>query len=199
MSRRFIAAVAFGILLPAIAAVAQQQPPAGQKFTMGAIIDRGFKFNQQSLLEAAEKMPEADYSFKPTPQMRPFGQLVSHVALAQFGSCSALKGQEDPHKGDKEEAIKTKSEAVALLKASSELCKDAFSSVNESNLNELVKAGPNEVARGLFVTSTNSHGQEMYGTMAVYLRLKGIVPPTTEHQEEQKKAAEAKKAASSGK
>ena len=194
MSKRFIAAVSLTVLLGALFAVAQQ-PPAGQKFTMGAVVERGFKYNQDNLIAAAEKMPEADYSFKPTPQMRPFGQLVTHVALAQFGSCSALKGQPDPHKDDKEEAYKSKTDAVALLKASSALCKDAFSEVNEGNMNELVKAGQNEVARGLFVTGTNSHGQEMYGTMAVYLRLKGITPPTTEAQEAAAKKAAAEKEA----
>ena len=193
MSKRIIAAAVLGASLLGLCVFAQQQPPAGQKFTMGAIVERGFKYNQDNLIAAAEKMPETDYAFKPTPQMRPFGQLVTHVALAQFGSCTALKGQENPHKDDKEEAYKSKAEAVALLKASSALCKDAFTQVNEGNLNELVKAGPNEVARGLFVTSTNSHGQEMYGTMAVYLRLKGITPPTTEAQEAAQKKAAAEK------
>ena len=187
-----------GVAMPLLA----QQAPEGQKFTVASsIVQRGYKNTQRNLLEAAEKMPEADYSFKPTPQMRPFSQLVAHVALAQFGTCSTLKGQPDPHKDDKEENIKTKSEAVALLKASTALCDDAFAGLTDENMHELVKAGKNEAARGLFVTGTNSHGQEMYGTMAVYLRLKGIVPPTTEREEAQKKAAEEqqKKSGSSGK
>ena len=52
----------------------------------------------------------------------------------------------------------------------------------------LVKAGNNQAAKGLFLAGTNSHGNEMYGTMAVYLRLKGIVPPTTERQNAAKKS-----------
>lgn len=199
MTRRILMTIALAaVAMPLLA----QQAPEGQKFTVASsIVQRGYKNTQRNLLEAAEKMPEADYSFKPTPQMRPFSQLVAHVALAQFGTCSTLKGQPDPHKDDKEENIKTKSEAVALLKASTALCDDAFAGLTDENMHELVKAGKNEAARGLFVTGTNSHGQEMYGTMAVYLRLKGIVPPTTEREEAQKKAAEEqqKKSGSSGK
>lgn len=194
MSRRCIAALSLAFLFCSLLAAAQQ-PPSGQKFTVASsIVERGYKNTQRNLTEAAEKMPEADYSFRPTPQMRPFSQLVAHVALAQFGTCSTLKGQPDPHKDDKEENVKTKSEAVALLKASTSLCNEAFAGLTDENMHELLKAGNNEAARGLFVTGTNSHGQEMYGTMAVYLRLKGITPPTTEREEAQKKAAAAKEA-----
>ena len=194
MSRRCIAALTLSFLFCSLIAAAQQ-PPSGQKFTVASsIVERGYKNTQRNLTEAAEKMPEADYSFKPTPQMRPFSQLVAHVALAQFGTCSTLKGQPDPHKDDKEENFKTKSEAVALLKASTALCDEAFAGLTDENMHELLKAGNNEAARGLFVTGTNSHGQEMYGTMAVYLRLKGITPPTTEREEAYKKAAAAKEA-----
>lgn len=190
MSKRLIAAISMAVFFGALFAAAQQPPVKGQKFLVASsIVERGYRGIQRNLTEAAEKMPDTDYSFKPTPQMRPFSQLVAHVALAQFGSCSTFKGQPDPHKDDKEEAIKTKAEAIGLLKASTALCNDAFSTLTDENMHELVKAGDFEVSRGLFVTGTNSHGNEMYGTMAVYLRLKGIVPPTTEREEAQKKAA----------
>jgi uncharacterized damage-inducible protein DinB len=185
-----------GLVVAQQAAQQPAQPPARQSFPMAASILRGYHGVQRNLAEAAEKMPEADYSFKPRPEMRPFSQLVSHVALSQFGTCSLLKGQPDPHKDDKEENIKTKSEAVALLKASTALCDQAFEGLTDQSMVEMVSAPQNDLARGLAVTGTNSHGNEMYGTMSVYLRLKGLVPPTTERAEAAKKEAEAKKAQS---
>jgi hypothetical protein len=196
MSKRWIAVLTLPIILCSLLAVAQQ-PPTGQKFTVASsIVQRGYKGLQRNLTEAAQKMPDADYSFRPTPQMRPFSQLVAHVALAQYGTCAQLLGQPDVHEKDKEENIKTKSEALALLKASTALCDQAFAGLTDENMHDLIKSPQynNEVARGLFVTGTNSHGNEMYGTMAVYLRLKGIVPPTTEREEAQKKAAAEKEA-----
>jgi len=193
MSKRWIAALTLLIVCCSLVAVAQQ-PPTGQKFTMASSMQRGYHNIQRNLAEAAEKMPDADYSFKPTPTMRPFSQLVAHVALSQFGTCSAVKGQADPHEKDKEETIKTKADALALLKASTALCDDALAKVTDDNLNELVASHGNEFARGLGLSGTNSHGNEMYGTMAVYLRLKGITPPSTERQEAAKKAADAKEA-----
>jgi len=197
--RTLAIAVLTMMLLSSVVAFSQQSqqpapPPAKQKFQLAESAMRGYHGIERNLIEAAEKMPDADYSFKPTPDMRPFSQLVSHVALSQFFSCSRMKGQDNPHKDDKEENIKTKSDAVALLKASTALCDDAFSGINEQNFTEILVTPQVDVAKGLIVASTNSHGNEMYGTMAVYLRLKGLVPPTTERAEAAKKEADAKKA-----
>ena len=191
MSNRWIAGISLLVAAGCMTAVAQQMPK-GQKFTMASSMQHGYHMLQQNLLEAAEKMPEADYSFRPTPQVRPFGQLVSHVALSQFQTCSRLKGMDNPHANEKEEAVTKKADAVALLKASTTLCDEAFGSITDDNLAELVKAGPNEASRGLFLAGTNSHGNEMYGTMAVYLRLKGIVPPTTEREMKMKSESSGK-------
>jgi uncharacterized damage-inducible protein DinB len=177
-----------------LVAVSQTQPAAKQSFQMVPSALRGYHNLQRNLTEAAEKMSEADYAFKPTPEMRPFSQLVAHVALAQFGNCSVLKGQTNPHEKDKEETYKTKPEALALLKASTALCDEAVGSITDQNMLELIPMPQGEVARGLMLTGTNSHGNEMYGTMSVYLRLKGIVPPSTERAQQAAKAAAEKEA-----
>jgi uncharacterized damage-inducible protein DinB len=181
-----IAPVAAAAQAPAAAPVAA---PAPQTFTLSGNMIRGYQNLQRNLLEAAEKMPEAGYSFRPTTEVRPFGQLVAHVALSQFGTCAALKGEtEGPHKADKEDAVRTKADLVALLKESTAYCDPALTSLKDEEMTALVKSGTNQAAKGLFLAGTNTHGNEMYGTMAVYLRLKGIVPPTTERQNAAKKS-----------
>jgi hypothetical protein len=166
-----------------------QTPPAPQTFTLSGNLIRGYQNVQRNLLEAAEKMPETNYAFKPTAEIRPFGQLIAHVALSQFGTCAALKGDTaGPHKDDKEEAPLTKTQLVALLKESTAYCDPAFTALKDEDMTTLVKSGNNQVAKGLFLAGTNAHGNEMYGTMAVYLRLKGIVPPSTERQNAAKKS-----------
>jgi hypothetical protein len=188
MTKMLIGASAL-LLAGAITLPARQTPPAQrQTITMAAGLLRGYHGMQRNLLEAAEKMPEADYAFKPTAEIRPFGQLVAHVALSQFGGCAVLKGEANPKKAEKEEQTRTKAEHIALLKASTAYCDSVFDAMTDQALVELVKSGPNEVAKGLMLAGTNGHANEMYGTMAVYLRLKGIVPPTTERQNQQKKS-----------
>jgi hypothetical protein len=185
-----VPALAVVLALPSLAAAqAPATPAAPQTFTLSGNLTRGYQNVQRNLLEAAEKMPEASYSFKPTPDVRPFGELVAHVALSQFGTCSALKGDEaPPHKADKEDAPRTKAELVALFKESTAYCDPVLTTLKDEDMTALVKAGQNQVAKGLFLAGTNTHGNEMYGTMSVYLRLKGIVPPTTERQNAAKKS-----------
>lgn len=48
------------------------------------------------ILAAAEQMPEADYGFKPAPEVRSFGQLLGHAANAQFMFCAAALGESSP-------------------------------------------------------------------------------------------------------
>ena len=177
----------------AIASVTGAQQPDKQDpkiFTLSGEMLRGYQGVQRNLVEAAEKMPEADYGFKPTPEIRPFGQLVAHAALTQFGTCSLLKGEPSPRKDEKEDAPRTRAEAIALLKASAEYCDPLVTPLTDTTMPEMVKAKDMQVAKGLLPASLISHGQEMYGTMAVYLRLKGIVPPTTERQAQEGKKSQ---------
>ena len=177
------------LLLPAVSAPQAPAPAAPQTFTLSGNMIRGYQNLQRNLTEAAEKMPDTAYSFKPTTEVRPFGQLVAHVALSQFGTCAALKGEATaPHKDDKEDAARSKAELVGLLKESTAYCDPLLTALKDEDMTTLVKAGQNQVAKGLFLAGTNTHGNEMYGTMAVYLRLKGIVPPSTERQNAAKKS-----------
>jgi DinB superfamily len=181
--------LAFTTLLaaPLFAFAQSSQPAAPQTITFAAQLNRGFQNVQRNVLEAAEKMPEANYSFKPTPEIRPFGELIAHTALTQFFNCAALKGTDAPHKDDKEDAPRTKAELMALMKESSDYCTPIFAALKDEDLPALVKVQNNQIAKGVLIAGANTHGNEMYGTIAVYLRLKGIVPPTTERQNAAKK------------
>jgi len=184
------ATLACALALPAPAAAqAPAAPAAPQTFTLSGNMIRGYQNLQRNLTEAAEKMPEENYSFRATPDVRPFGELIAHVALSQFGTCAALKGDAaGPHKGEKDDATRTKAELVALLKESTSYCDPAITALKDEDMTALTKSGANQVAKGLFLAGTNTHGNEMYGTMAVYMRLKGLVPPTTERANAAKKS-----------
>ena len=166
----------------AVHLAAQSAPPPGQKLTLASQAIGGYNAIQRDLLEAAELMPEADYLFKPTPEMRPFGQLIAHVALSQFGFCSFLQGGPSPKAAEKEETLRSKMVLIALLKESATFCNPHVTAMTDEGMLQLVKVGPVEGARGLVPVGLSVHGNEVYGTIAVYLRLKGIVPPTTARQ-----------------
>ena len=163
-------------------AAAQSPSPTGQKLTLSGQTISAYNGIQRDLLEAAELMPEADYLFQPTPDTRPFAQLISHVALSQFGACSFLQGGPSPKAAEKEETPRSKVVLIALLKESTAFCNPLVNAMTDEGMVQLIKVGPNEGARGLVLVGLSVHGNEVYGTIAVYLRLKGIVPPTTARQ-----------------
>jgi hypothetical protein len=169
-------------------ATAFAQPPGaggqgGQKFSLATSLQRGYANLKMNLTQEAEKMPEADYSFKPgsTSDVRPFGHVMAHVAEAQFGQCSAVNGVPNPMQGKQlEQELKTKAEIVKALADSFALCDTAFSSTTDENAVQFVKQGPNEMTRAAALYGVLVHGNEIYGTGAVYLRSKNIIPPSTE-------------------
>jgi hypothetical protein len=191
MYKASVSVLMFTLFVMPGASAAQDKPaPSGKTFTMSGELLRAYQNTQRDLTEAAEKMPEEHYGFRPTPDIRPFGQIVAHVALSQFGTCAALKAAPSPRKDEKEEASRTKTETIALLKASTEYCNPIVNAITEKTMTELTKVGEkgdNQAAKGLLPTSLVVHGMETYGTLAVYLRLKGIVPPTTARQKDKMK------------
>lgn len=139
-------------------------------------LKRAYTQVKNNLLGAANAMPEAGYSFAPVPEEMTFGKWVAHVADAQTGTCSALNGS--AQRGDA--ATKTsKADLVAALQASFDLCDKAFDSLTDANALELVSAGRGQSTRAGALAGVAIHDNECYGSMAVYLRLKGVVPPST--------------------
>ena len=127
-----------------------------------------------------EKMPEEHFSFRPVPEIRSFGEAVAHVADAQARNCNlALGAGSKTLDADKK---KTKAELSAALKESFAICDAAFAALTDAQANEQVKMGASgfQLSKLSLLVSMISHSNEMHGSMAVYLRLKGLVPPATE-------------------
>jgi hypothetical protein len=186
-----IGAVMFVVIgIPAVSSAQQPPAPSNQTYTLSGEMQRGYHNVQRNLTESAEKMPDEHYGFKPTPEIKPFGQLVAHAALSQFRTCALLKDEPNPKKDEKEDATRTKADTIALLKASTAYCDPLVAAVTDASAAELTKIGSdNRAAKGLLPPALISHGEEMYGIMTVYLRLKGIVPPTTEREAQMKQGS----------
>jgi uncharacterized damage-inducible protein DinB len=170
---------------PALAS-AQTTPAAEapRKFTLATHLLNFFESSQRNLVEAAEKMPEEHYGFKPTSEIRTFGEVLLHVAYSQFGTCSVYQGATNPHAGRKPEPSLAKAEVVKLLKESSDMCRGAFKTLTDENVLEFISVqgagGGGQVQRANFVSGTNAHAFQSYGALGVYMRLKGLVPPSTQ-------------------
>jgi len=128
---------------------------------------------------AAEKMPEEEYAFKPDPASRSFGQILGHIADADYLFCSTVLGESSPSPGI-EKTKTTKAELRAALHDAFTYCNRAYDALTDANANETVKAFGQERNKLGALWFNASHNLEHYGNLVVYMRLKGIVPPSSD-------------------
>jgi hypothetical protein len=177
------ALIAFTAVLVSSAAYAQP-PAAGQQLTVVTSIQRAYATMKTNLNQAAEKMPEANYESKPSTmaEMRTYGQLFAHIAQSQFGTCAVVKKVPNPMMGRQlETELKTKAELVKALADSFTFCDDAYSGLTEANAGDVLMQGRGQITRAAALMNNVVHDNEMAGTAYVYMRNKGLVPPSTEN------------------
>src|SRR5271170_866922 len=165
----------------AVLAQEKAQAPAAPPANPITMSEKGFYgFVSGAVIGAAQKMPEENYSFKPTPEVRSFGQLVGHVADASYNFCSQVMGEANPAK-DIEKTKTSKADLVAALKDGVAYCNKAFGSMTDAKASEMVKIFNFSMARLTLFSLNTAHTDEHYGNMVTYMRLKGIVPPSSEN------------------
>jgi uncharacterized damage-inducible protein DinB len=163
--------------LMALSAAAFAQEPAnplsgGEKGFYGMV--------SGALIAGAEKMPEENYSFKPTPDVRSFGQLVGHAANAQYMFCSIAASEKNPMASNLEQTMTSKADLVQALKDGVAYCNKVYGAMTDAQASQIVKMFGRDLAKLTVLTVNTAHADEHYGNMVTYLRLKGIVPPTSE-------------------
>jgi len=161
------------LCLLASATIAQSQDP------ISAFTKRGYGRTKTILLRSAEKMPEENYSFRPVDTVRTYGQIIGHLADAQYLFCSTTLGEANPDK--KIEKTKTsKADLIAALNEAFAYCDKVYDSMTDASGTQMVKFFGNDAPK-LGVLSINiGHNMEHYGNLVTYMRIKNIVPPTSE-------------------
>lgn len=167
-----------GIVL-AGASTVRAQPPANP---LSANFKASWANISSLLARMAEKMPEEHYRFKPTPEMADFGARMAHIITANMRGCATAKGETKPLTFS---PAPTKAEVLAAMKETNAYCDAVFNALTDADALTMV-AGGRGGPRPKFAILQGGvleHSQEMYGYMAPYLRLKGIVPPSSERNE----------------
>jgi len=179
MKRYFLVAVLAVLAAPALALAQDAAKPAPPPITASGGLKNLYTNVRGWIMQAAEAMPEDQYSFKPTPEVRSFGEILGHLANAQYNFCAAPRKMASPNKTDIEKTATTKAALVVALKAAFEFCDSAYE-IADAGLTEMVKSGQREVAAGYGLTFNVAHNFEHYGNLVTYMRLKGMVPPSSQ-------------------
>ncbi len=130
-----------------------------------------------NIVKAAEKMPAENYAFKPAPESQSFGDLVAHTANAAMGTCSGIGGDRRRAGVD---GSSSKAELVAATKAATAECEKAYGALTDANAVEMIAGRRGSRSRLGTLYGNTIHIEHEYAQMAVHMRLKGIVPPSSE-------------------
>jgi uncharacterized damage-inducible protein DinB len=168
-----------------VAFVASALPAAAQSKGLAEALKRHHDGVALNIVEAAEKMPEAEYGFQATKDVRTFGGFIGHVANANYLFCSRAKGEANPNKEDFEK-VSGKAQLVAAIKAAVSYCEPVYAAQTDATLVEMVASGKTETPRGAVLIQNASHNNEHYGNLVTYMRLRGLVPPSTERAQKPK-------------
>jgi uncharacterized damage-inducible protein DinB len=156
--------------------------------SMASVVKTMHATIRQNLAEAAQNMPADEYSFKATPQVRSFAEIVGHVVNANFFFCSQAKGEPPPSK-ENFENVTDKTALVKGINDALKYCDDVYNGTTDANFNTpITMAGPakKQASRGSVLVFNTTHNNEHYGNLIVYMRLKGHVPPSTARVQQKK-------------
>lgn len=167
---------------PTAQAPAPQAPPS-----LATWLKNAYTSNRNYLAKAAEKMAEADYSMKPGAQaeVRSFGQLIGHVANANYSYCSSAKGEKNPNQGNDIEKLATKAELAKALNDALAYCDGVYAGLTDASAMETVQLTMANGRQIQFIRASRliqnfAHNNEHYGNLVTYFRIKSIVPPSSE-------------------
>ena len=136
-------------------------------------IDRYFNYVRQFLESAAETMPAEKYNFRLTPAQMTFGEWINHSTERNYLDCSTLRGEPNPMPKSKTDLLKGKDEIVKNLKDSFAYCVATFDKLDDQKILSTTQMTASFL-------HTVVHNNEIYGNVVGYLRVSGIVPPSTE-------------------
>ena len=163
------------ILAAVLAAPAAAQTPTDP---LSAALKRQWDGIALNLKESAEAVPADRYSFKPSPDVKTFAGEMGHAANTHYFFCARIKGEPNPNKNDYEKET-SKDVLVKAVIASNDYCSSIINGANDKWLMEMVGQGPAAQPRGAILAAHIAHSNETYGTVVPYMRMSGIVPPST--------------------
>ena len=178
--KRMMSAVVMGaVVVSAAGAGAQARPGAAQP--VSEAIRSAWDSAKKNIADSADLMPEANYSFRPVDSVRTFGQIIGHVAGANYVFCSAAKGEKSPQAEDAFESLATKAAIVKAFSESVAYCDGVFGPLMDRTAGEAIDMpfGGGKAARAAALMGNIGHLNEHYGNLVTYFRIKGLVPPTS--------------------
>lgn len=160
-------------------APAAAAPAAASGASVRADLIKDWQSQKEMMTAIADAMPEEKFGYKSTPAQRSYGEQVMHVATANVDFLKVVGGRATPPAFTADSA-KTKADMIKALGDSYDYAVALLNEQTDASISETIEAdflGPSTRARVFWFLL--GHSMDVYGQMAVYLRLNGIVPPAS--------------------
>ena len=166
---------------PEPAPVSEQAPPPPSSAVTQSL-QAPYTAVKGYLIKSAEQAPENVYAFRPTPEVRTFGQVIGHIADANYMFCGTASGEAGPS-GSVEQTATTKADLQKALADSFAFCDRAFAGVNDATgaaEATIVPINNMKTTKLGALSFATSHQFEHYGNLVTYMRLNKMVPPSSQ-------------------
>jgi uncharacterized damage-inducible protein DinB len=169
------------VILAACTVIAAASPALAQPSPYAASAKQVLMLVKGNIMKSADMVSEADYAFKPVDTVRNFGAILGHVANANFMICSMGSGAANPMKDtDIEKTKTTKADLQKALADSFAFCEAQFDAMTEAKAAEMTDFFRGKQPRLNILQFNIAHDFEHYGNLVTYMRMKGLVPPSSQ-------------------
>ena len=166
------------LIVAAVSVSPAAAQPAPSPSPVSQAIRSAWDGAKHNITASADLMPEAGYTFKPVETVRTFGQILAHIAGANYVFCAPAKGEKSPHAEDEfEKGATTKADIVKALNESLAYCDAAYAALDDKTAGEMI--GTEREARVAPLLGNIGHLNQHYGNLVTYFRVKGMVPPSS--------------------
>lgn len=177
--------LSFALALAGLAACSAPPPPPAPappppSTATTQSLKANFEMVKTNLTKSAEQMPEAKFAFQPTKDVRTFGQIIGHVADANYLFCGPVLNEQGP--GDIEKSKTAKGDLQKALADSFAFCDRAYASVNDKTGEAEVDTVVGKRTKLGALALNTAHDMEHYGNLVTYFRLNKMVPPSSQGQ-----------------
>lgn len=133
-----------------------------------------------NILETAEMLDDEMYAYQPTDEVRSAGQILAHIAGAQYMFCSVAANEENPSSENFEETATSKADVVAALQAGLDYCGSVYEGMTDAAGAEMRNLFGMEMAASAILAFNSAHNYEHYGNLVTYMRMNDLVPPSSQ-------------------
>ncbi len=131
------------------------------------------------IMKTAEMLDDRMYAYRPTEEVRTAGQVLAHIADAQFAFCSTAAGEKSPAQGSYEETAKTKTDIIEALETGFAYCAEVYAAMTDVTGAQMRDFFGNVMAASAILAFNSAHNYEHYGNLVTYMRINGLVPPSS--------------------